>query len=261
MRSLNWRNEKYNNDQGKKKNWETKFDVLIQFANGPSTLLTHALTPLLLTQSMMDCNRRQEGRKEGSGQLDDDHDASTTIFPLFRGFTTRGGRREIVNKENGGGWNYEERKKKGGEDRGGGDYTRARERNGRLKRTLNGRENANEADYSQICFEFVYTEHRPRCFIFNAAAASRFRGLAALAPRGWYPGYNGRVSCVSSCQSVICWCVRINSSECFQCFVKYFRSKRIWQSLFDFRLSNFSWFFPGFINRRYKSIRIFEEGG
>lgn len=111
-----------------------------------------------------------------------------------------------------------DREKEGEEDRGGGDYTRARERNGRLKRTLNGRENANEADYSQICFEFVYTEHRPRCFIFNAAAASRFRGLPSP---GMMRGYNGRVSGVSSC--VVCRARCINSSESFQSFRrKYF---------------------------------------
>lgn len=115
-------------------------------------------------------------------------------------------------------WRERDREKEGEEDRGGGDYTRARERNGRLKRTLNGRENANEADYSQICFEFVYTEHRPRCFIFNAAAASRFRGLPSP---GMMRGYNGRVSGVSSC--VVCRARCINSSESFQSFRrKYF---------------------------------------
>lgn len=152
----------------------------------------------------------------------------------------------VVNEENGGGrpgWmNYEEKEreregeKEGEEDRGGGDYTRARERNGRLKRTLNGRENANEADYSQICFEFVYTERRPRCFIFNAAAASRFRGLAALPSPGMMRGYNGRVSGVSSC--VVCRSRCINSGESFQSFVANIFErirKHIWwrKSLFD----------------------------
>lgn len=63
----------------------------------------------------------------------------------------------------------------------------------RLKRTWNGAErNANEADYSQICFEFVYTAERRRCFIFNAIAASRFGGrgegglLVRLRGRGRY---------------------------------------------------------------------------
>lgn len=129
-----------------------------------------------------------------------------------------------------------EGEKEGEEDRGGGDYTRARERNGRLKRTLNGRENANEADYSQICFEFVYTERRPRCFIFNAAAASRFRGLAALPSPGMMRGYNGRVSGVSSC--VVCRSRCINSGESFQSFVANIFErirKHIWwrKSLFD----------------------------
>lgn len=110
----------------------------------------------------------------------------------------------------------EREREKEEEDRGGEDYTRARERNGRLKRTLNGRENANEADYSQICFEFVYTEHRPRCFIFNATAASRFRGLAALPSPGMMRGYNGRVSGVGSC--VVCRGPCINSRESFQSF-------------------------------------------
>lgn len=129
-----------------------------------------------------------------------------------------------------------EGEKEGEEDRGGGDYTRAREWNGRLKRTLNGRENANEADYSQICFEFVYTERRPRCFIFNAAAASRFRGLAALPSPGMMRGYNGRVSGVSSC--VVCRSRCINSGESFQSFVANIFErirKHIWwrKSLFD----------------------------
>lgn len=47
--------------------------ILIQFANSSWIFytLTHAITPLLSSQSMMDCNRRQEGRNRPTRSRDD----------------------------------------------------------------------------------------------------------------------------------------------------------------------------------------------